>query len=379
MSLPATAIDPRERFGQLLARKRDYRNEVRALAKAYPHVVFYGCGAILGSIVETWDAQIGRKIDFCCDSDPAKWGRIFHGAICLSPAQLREIRDTCTVFVTIGDFKPVYTQLKAWGFPSVHQLFKYDLLASEVLAQTEGEALLDKLCEAYAMMGDEPSRRVFEAIATRVLGDGSDIDVMVRVCEMDQYFPQGLIEPSPRERLVDAGAYNGDTVRDFLRRTGGRFDHIYAFELDARNHQALAECAQKLPGGDRIQTFNLGIWDREEEITYSIGLTQSHVGQGEGRGRVVPLDSVLEGEKVTFIKMDIEGAEPRGLRGAAGIIRSQKPTLAICIYHDFRHLFEIPAYLKSLVPEYRIYLRHHTNLEYETVCYALADPGAAHA
>jgi FkbM family methyltransferase len=374
-----SATDSRPRFSGLLARKRNYRSEVKALTERYPHVVFYGCGAILGSIMETWNAQIGRKIDFCCDSDPAKWGQVFHGARCLSPAELREMRDTCTVFVTIGDFKPVYTQLKAWGFPSVHQLFKYDLLASEYLAQADEAVLLDQLCEAHALMGDERSRQVFEAIVTRVLGDGTDIDVMVRVCEGDQYFPKGLIEPSPQERLVDAGAYNGDTVRDFLRRTGGRFEHIYAFELDARNHQALADCAHNLPGGTRIQTFNLGIWDREAEISYSIGLTQSHVGNGEGRGRVVPLDQALAGEKITFIKMDIEGAEPQGLRGAADLIRSQRPTLAICIYHDFRHLWEIPTYLKSLVPGYRIYLRHHTNLEYETVCYALADPGPAHA
>jgi len=48
-----------------------------------------------------------------------------------------------------------------------------------------------------------------------------------------------------------------------------------------------------------------------------------------------------------------------------------KLKLAICIYHDFRHLWEIPLYIKELVPEYKIYLRHHTDLAYETVCYAM--------
>jgi hypothetical protein len=69
--------------------------------------------------------------------------------------------------------------------------------------------------------------------------------------------------------------------------------------------------------------------------------------------------------------MDIEGAEPNALRGAAGIIRAQRPKLAICVYHDFRHLWEIPLYVKSLNPGYKLYLRHHTPLEYETVCYAV--------
>ena len=127
-----------------------------------------------------------------------------------------------------------------------------------------------------------------------------------------------------------------------------------------------------MPEQDRIKIYNLGIWDSECDITYSIGDSQSTVGLGEGKGHVVPLDDALHDEKTTFIKMDIEGAEPQALRGARKIIQTQKPKLAICIYHDFRHLWEIPLYIKSLVPEYRIYFRHHTNLEYETVCYAIA-------
>ncbi len=126
-----------------------------------------------------------------------------------------------------------------------------------------------------------------------------------------------------------------------------------------------------MPEQSRIRIFNLGIWDGECDIVYSIGKSQSTVGSGASKGHVVPLDDVLRAEKVTFIKMDIEGAEPHALRGAKNIIQAQKPKLAICVYHDFRHLWEIPLYIKLLVPEYKIYLRHHTNLEYETVCYAV--------
>ena len=69
--------------------------------------------------------------------------------------------------------------------------------------------------------------------------------------------------------------------------------------------------------------------------------------------------------------MDIEGAELNALRGSKEIIKSQKPKLAISVYHDFKHLWEVPLYIKKLVPDYKIYFRHHTNLEYETVCYAI--------
>lgn len=37
-------------------------------------------------------------------------------------------------------------------------------------------------------------------------------------------------------------------------------------------------------------------------------------------------------------------------------IKSRKPNLAICVYHRPNGIVDIPLYLKSLVPEYKIYL-----------------------
>ena len=101
------------------------------------------------------------------------------------------------------------------------------------------------------------------------------------------------------------------------------------------------------------------------------GAASAISARGGSEVQCVSLDAVMAGAPATYIKMDIEGAEPQALRGARNIIQNQKPKLAICIYHDFRHLWEVPLYIKSLAPEYKIYLRHHTNLEYETVCYAV--------
>ncbi len=57
-----------------------------------------------------------------------------------------------------------------------------------------------------------------------------------------------------------------------------------------------------------------------------------------------------------FIKMDIEGSEMEALRGAEKLIRSRKPSLAVCVYHKENDIVDIPLYLKSLVPEYKLYL-----------------------
>jgi len=69
--------------------------------------------------------------------------------------------------------------------------------------------------------------------------------------------------------------------------------------------------------------------------------------------------------------MDIEGAEFKALKGSENIILKQKPKLAICIYHTPTDLWELPLYIKKLLPDYKIYIRQNTNEIVDTVCYAI--------
>lgn len=360
----------RDRLTGLLAKRRNYQQEIRKLTAQYEYVVFYGCGSMFHSVIDTWNTYICRKIDYCCDSDSVKWGNLFDGIKCISPQDLLAIKDRCAVFVTMDEFKQVFCSLKKSGFPSVNTLYLFDIMASDLLANHDHSVLAANLSKTYGFLSDKQSIRVFEAIINRVLGSGENADIMSNVCEKNQYFPSDVFKLSDHESFVDIGAFDGDTVRDFIYRTRAKFDHIFSFEMNEINFKLLKDNVKQMPNHDRIKVFNLGAWDNECDITYNIGDSSSRIGGGECKGHVVPIDTVLRNEKVTFIKMDIEGAEPNALIGAQQIIREQKPTLAICIYHDLKHLWEIPILMKKLVPEYNIYLRHYTNIERETVCYA---------
>lgn len=86
----------------------------------------------------------------------------------------------------------------------------------------------------------------------------------------------------------------------------------------------------------------------------------------------MPIDEAIHpGDKVTFIKMDVEGSELESLKGAKNTILRDKPKLAICIYHKPEDMVTIPLYIKELVPEYKLYVRHHSNSWAETVLYAV--------
>jgi hypothetical protein len=87
---------------------------------------------------------------------------------------------------------------------------------------------------------------------------------------------------------------------------------------------------------------------------------------------VVGLDEALHDQPVNFIKLDIEGAEPQALEGAKNLILQQKPGLAVCVYHEPRHLWSLGLWLHQLNVGYEFYMRTHAFNTFETVLYAIA-------
>ena len=77
----------------------------------------------------------------------------------------------------------------------------------------------------------------------------------------------------------------------------------------------------------------------------------------------------LEGRRVSFIKMDVEGAEMDVLKGMKYTIQRYKPKMAVCIYHKYQDIYDITAFLKALVPNYKFYFRHYNSNETECVLF----------
>ena len=81
------------------------------------------------------------------------------------------------------------------------------------------------------------------------------------------------------------------------------------------------------------------------------------------------IDNVLDGNRASVIKMDIEGAEYKALIGAEKTIRRFHPKLMISIYHKPEDIYEIPNLILSFCSDYKFYIRHYTSYLWETVLY----------
>jgi len=189
----------------------------------------------------------------------------------------------------------------------------------------------------------------------------------------DQYTPADLPRWKSPMRLIDCGAYNGDTVA-ILSQSGYSFDAIVAFEPDPANFIRLAE---RVRAHGPAFCFPCGVSDSIGQVRFQSGDGMGSRESEDGNVTIqcVSIDEALGGFKPTHIKMDIEGAEIDALRGARRTIEGSRPSLAIATYHQPDHMWEIPRLIDSWNLGYRFEIRGHAYNSYETDLYAYPSGG----
>ena len=227
------------------------------------------------------------------------------------------------------------------------------------------------LRELALRLADDASRRVFlAALRQRLRGI---FDATAPAAE--QYFPADIVRLSEDEVFVDGGAFDGDTLADFVGRVGERFAHYHAFEPDAANRVRLMGRLEGLPAAvrEKITIHPLALHAESATLSFTDqGGPTSHVGTGGNTSvRGERLDAILAVQRLSFLKLDVEGAERAALAGAKASITQHRPQVAACVYHEPNDLWEIPQRLAALLPNSRFYLRQHGFDGWETVVYVV--------
>lgn len=366
---------------EVLGRKEFSIDRIRKEIKNSRYVCVFGIGEMSYPIISAIRNFTDIKINFLSDNDQTKWGKTFHNDLkCISPKDLGKYNNDIAILITTRHYKKIYQQLLKNGHKKIFAITEYRLLNDAYFKNKKNlQTIKDNVLKVTDILEDERSKEVMFTLIKNWFDFDVDAVGYEDIFTNDQYYPADIIQLSGREAFVDVGAYNGDTLLDFIKKTNNQFDSIFAFELDKKNFKEMESAVDKLaaPTKNKIKLYNSGLLDEARDVTYEKGGsgTQSTfinvINAANDCGKTVRLSDVLKNEKVTFIKMDIEGSEVKALSGAEEIIKKQKPKLAICVYHKPEHLWEVPLYIKKIVPEYKIFIRHHTPLEYETVCYAL--------
>ena len=270
-------------------------------------------------------------------------------------------------------------------FLADERLIKYglDVATTAPMNYDYISANAEKILDTYSMVADDLSKETLLAYLKLKLT--SDMHWNRKVFSKGLYFNEltnGVRTPKWGEVFVDCGAYRGETVSQFIKWCGGNYKKIYSLEPDAENFKILNDYI-KAQNYKNVETFNLGAWSQKDTLHFNAdgtrgahlidgGIFEIETSNGAVKMAVDSLDNLIEDKHADLVKMDVEGSEMQALRGAAEIIKTSTPALAICLYHKAEDIFTIPQYVKQLNPNYKIYLRKHGLVSaFELVLYAI--------
>lgn len=325
----------------------------------------------------------GIAVTAIIDDDPAKAGQIVAGAKVLPSVALETFDRNVPVIIASHRVLRASERLKQLGYRAFAPFAALQVLDPaafpphmfydgwfEDLWQNR-----DRYARFDAFLADDMSRRVLDA----VLGFRQTFDpfLLQPVIEWELYGPASLLYYDEDEVYVDGGSFDGDTIRLFINRVAGRFSRVIAFEPDPRT---FARLKTNFATEQRVEPINAGLYRQKARLRFNNDASRGALitAGGTHEIEVVPLDEVLGDNRVSYIKMNIEGAEIDALHGARHAIRRWAPKLAISAYHRPSDLWQIADVIREIRPDYRLYLRQHDGGVIETVLYALPHAETGH-
>lgn len=238
----------------------------------------------------------------------------------------------------------------------------------------------DKICKVESLLCDKKSAKVFSDVVNYkisgdigfLLNDHSDFAEVYRLLGSEVF-----------ENIADLGAYNGDTLRE-IKPFAPKLKTAVAFEPDRRNNKKLSEYAE-VEEGFKIMPYKLAAWKEKATLQFdgsgnrnSTLISDSGISVGR-QAKIVDveadsLDNILGGEKVDYIKYDVEGSEREAILGSLKTIEMYKPALMISLYHRSEDIFELPLMIYERFPDYRFYIRRREYIPaWDTVLIAVGN------
>lgn len=318
-------------------------------------VVIYGMGNGADMVIDKLH-NMGVEVAGIFASDNFVRGQLFRGM------QVKKYSDICKEYddffivmsFAVHDDETIENVKK---MASEHPFVAPDVpVADDTIFTREFiEAHNEEFDKAYSLLADDESRKNYINILNfKVSGK---IQYLFEAEKEKSFVYKEILKVADDEIFVDLGAYDGDTVREFVAACGGKYKKIYAFEADEKNFKKLKANTENL---EDVYAFNLAAWDKKETLLFEKkkGRNSRLSVAGNVEVQAQSVDNVVDGE-VTILKMDIEGSEEKALDGARETIVKYSPRLYVCAYHRNSDMFLLPLKIHSTCSDYRFYFYHH--------------------
>lgn len=318
------------------------------------------------------------RVKCFADNNPLKHGTVLGGIPVLSCGEAFRDYGGELVLVSCGEGDEIIRQLKDFGVDE-ERVYVPDVSVIDETDPAYIRSHMGEFSSLYEELADEKSRDVLVAVLNYKLEH--DLRRIVEIADPpeDQYFDRGIVSFGKGDVFLDCGAYTGDTVEQYMAHNGGACQAVICIEADHDNCGIIREKALGREFACDCEVLELACWNERASLIFDkIGSGSGTLDAREDSGaekvevQADSIDHVLRGRRVSFIKMDIEGAEYKALLGAVNTIQRWRPALMISAYHRQSDLLRLSSLIKSMNEDYRLYLRHYRSMSVqETVLYAV--------
>lgn len=212
----------------------------------------------------------------------------------------------------------------------------------------------ESLMQAYDLFDDE-SKAIFAGCVDFMFG--GELPLLKEITsEKDEIFG-GFLQLGANEVYLDLGAYRGDTIEELLKYTAGAYSSIIAVEPDKRSFRKLSEYAGEMPN---VTLCRKAVHSQNATAFFnSAAGRQSALSDNGDEIQTTTIDELCYEQGVSYIKMDVEGAEYEALCGGEKVLAEYKPKLNIALYHRSEDIFRLPLKIAQINPDYQFRLRKH--------------------
>lgn len=318
-------------------------------------VVLYGMGDGADKVLSAFE-RYGIEASAVIASDEFVRGQSFHGFTVkkLSDIEL-EFDDFVIALCFASQLPDVMNNIKSVA--KAHPLFvpSVPVFGDVIFDDDFVSDNAENIAKAYELMADGQSKKVFENVLQFYYT--GKIELLDEITtEKDEAF-KNILSLNENEVYVDLGAYNGDTIDEFLKYSGGSYRKIIALEPNSKNYEKLKAHCLDMP---KIDMWQLGSYSKNTVLTFNNKAGRnSAIAQSGVATRVATVDTILCGSAATYVKADVEGADYETLIGMTNTMKNFKPKLNFSAYHRFEDIFRLPLLINQINPEYKIFLRHH--------------------
>lgn len=369
-----------DKINELDKEKEKYINNYLKKIKKFSYIYLWGISESCDEAIKFFNKN-NIQIKAIIDQNPDKYDYQYKD-IKIIDQPFDNIDENAAYIITISYYETIKNKLK-YNYEDIEKrLFMFDGYFQEtktIKYYLDNKELIEK---CYNELEDNKSKKIYNSILKyRYIRDPKLINNLYETrseCYLDKVF----IDKYKEGLYIDAGSYNADFITTLQNKVDIKNSNFYIFEPNKIFYKNIKETLDK---NINYKIFNSALCDQDSEMEFmQIPTSTSHIINKKynaykntidenkiSKIKTNKLDTIIKKEKVSGIKIDVEGSEYSLLKGATKTIKRDKPIILVAIYHKWNDLFKIQNYISNLNLGYKFYIRHYSLSVAKTVLYCI--------